>query len=281
MLHVNFNLSGGSIYSSTNDLVRSGRSILTSSLLPAAQTRRWLKPVTHTSDPFESVGPPWEILRIQSPNNLVTDLYTKDGDIGLYSSSLILSPDHNIGFTVLTAGTGSGQTRGTLKDSLIDYILPAVEEEGRQQASKRFAGTYTAAGNSSKSTLTIATDDRPGIGIFNATTLDGTTLETIARSQGIGSGNQTFSVRLYPTGLETEVPTADGQGMYTSRASFRATFEAIPQPFGIGWCNTWVLLDNAMYGGIGLDEFIFGFAEGGTVEYVEWRALREKLTRSS
>lgn len=272
--------SAGSVFTSTNDLARAGRSILGSSLLSPAQTRRWLKPVTHTSDPYESVGHPWEILRIQDPDNRITDLYTKDGDVGLYSTSLILSPDHNIGLTVLVGGTGSDQERTTLVNSLINGFLPAIEDEARQQASNRFSGTYIASGNSSKTSFIIATDDRPGLGLFNATTINGTPLQLIAESQGLGSKNQTLSVRLYPTGLKTTATTADGKGTYTSRMSFRATFEALPQPFIRGWCQTWVSLDGFLYGGVGADEFVFGFAEGGDVAYVDWRALRERLVKS-
>lgn len=261
-------------------MARAGRSILRSSLLSPAQTRRWLKPVTHTSDPYQSVGHPWEILRVQDPNNRVTDLYTKIGDIGAYSASLILSPDHNIGLTVLVAGTGSGQTRTALRNSLIDTFLPAIEDEARQQAAHIFSGTYIAPGNNSKTSFTIATDDRPGLGLFNATTIKGAPLQLLAESEGLGSKDQTLSVRLYPTGLTTTATTANGNGTYTSRMSFRATFEALPQPSSIGWCQTWVMLDGILYGGVGTEEFVFGFTEGGDVAYVEWRALRERLVKS-
>lgn len=236
--------------------------------------------MTHTSDPYQSVGHPWEILRVQDTNNRITDLYNKDGDIGLYSSELVLSPDHNIGITILVAGTGSSQQRTTLKNSLIDIFLPAVEEEARHQASDRFAGSYIASANSSKSSFTIATDDRPGLGLFNATTINGTPLAVIAQSIGIGSGNQTLSVRLYPTGLKTTAMRGDGDGTYTSRMSFRATFEALPQPSNRGWCQTWTALDGELYGGVGVDEFVFGFSEEGDVAYVEWNALRERLIKS-
>lgn len=235
--------------------------------------------MTHTSDPYESVGHPWEILRVQDPNNRITDLYTKDGDVGLYSTSLILSPDHNIGLTVLAAGTGSDQERTRLVNSLITRFLPAIEDEARQRASNRFSGTYTASGNSSKTSFIITMDDRPGLGLFNATTINGTPLQLIAESQGLGSKIQTLSVRLYPTGLKTTAMTADGKGTCTSRISFRATFEALPQPSIRGWCQSWVSLDGNLYGGVGADQFVFGFAEGGDVAYVDWRALRERLVK--
>ena len=112
-----------------------------------------------------------------------------------------------------------------------------MEAEARQQASTHFAGTYTAASNASNSSFTITTDDSPGLGLFNITTLNGTPLQTIADSLGLGSANQTLSVRLYPTGLKT-----------ATRMSFRATLEALPQVMNRGWCQTWVELDGELFG---------------------------------
>ncbi|KAF6226981.1 hypothetical protein HO133_008422 [Letharia lupina] len=219
-------------------------------------------------------------LRPDDPNNRVTDLNTKEGNIGLYRSSLILSPDHNIGITVLVASTESGPERTMLKNSLIDTFLPAVEHEAQQQASNRFSRVYISPGNSSKTSFAIATDDRPGLGLFNATTINGTPLQLIAESQGLGGANKTLSVRLYPTGLKTTATTVDKKGIYTSRMSFRATFEALPQSSGMGWCQTWESIDGNTYGGVGTEEFVFGFSERGSVAYVEWRALRERLIKS-
>ena len=75
-------------------------------------------------------------------------------------------------------------------------------------------------------------------------------------------------MRLYPTGLKT-----------ATRMSFTATLEALPQVMNRGWCQTWVELNGELYGGVGVDEFVFGFEEGGEVVWVEWSALRERLVR--
>lgn len=45
-------------YSSANDLTTIGSSILSPALLPAELTRKWLKPLTHTSSLFTSIGGP-------------------------------------------------------------------------------------------------------------------------------------------------------------------------------------------------------------------------------
>ena len=48
--------------------------------------------------------------------------------------------------------------------------------------------------------------------------------------------------------------------------------EALPQVMNRGWCQTWVELDGELYGGVGVDEIVFGLGE---VMWVEWSALRE------
>lgn len=145
-----------------------------------------------------------------------------------------------------------------LKNSLMNTFLPAVEDEARQQASDRFSGIYISPGNTSKTSFAIATDDHPGLGLFNATTINGTPLQLIAESQGLGGANKTLSVRLYPTRLKTTATTVDKKGVYTSRMSFRATFEALRQSSGMGWCQTWESTDGNMYGGVGIEEFVLG-----------------------
>ncbi|KAJ8126566.1 hypothetical protein O1611_g7073 [Lasiodiplodia mahajangana] len=54
----------GNVYSSASDLSAVGRAILKSTLLPWPVTRRWLRPVTLSSDPVSSVGSPWGVRRL-------------------------------------------------------------------------------------------------------------------------------------------------------------------------------------------------------------------------
>jgi CubicO group peptidase (beta-lactamase class C family) len=55
----------GNMYASPGDLSSIGRAILRSTLLKPAMTRRWLKPVSFSSDPKASVGMPWGIRQIE------------------------------------------------------------------------------------------------------------------------------------------------------------------------------------------------------------------------
>jgi len=73
----------GGYFSSPADLTALGVSILNSTLMPQATTRKWLKPLTHTSSLLTSIGRPWEIARQHTPISFtskttrIVDIFTK------------------------------------------------------------------------------------------------------------------------------------------------------------------------------------------------------------
>ena len=69
----------GGYYSSQNDMMRMGQSILSPKLLTPNTVRQWMKPVTFTSSITAAVGMPWEIWRVPNLTDHVFDLYTKVG----------------------------------------------------------------------------------------------------------------------------------------------------------------------------------------------------------
>ena len=124
------------MYMSLNDVTAAGIGMLTSALLPAPTTRRWFKPVSHTSNILNAVGAPWEIIRdvVSDPNGRVVDYYTKSGDVGLYASILALAPDYNIGFGILAADdSGASTVSVSLLADLIGDALPARFGSGRSR----------------------------------------------------------------------------------------------------------------------------------------------------
>ena len=155
----------GGFYSSINDMRCIGFSILNSALLPPAQTRRRMKPVSFTSNPTPLSVRRWEVARSPSRNR-ASWMYTKSGDIGLYSSQVALLPDWDAMFTGLAAGrasqTGHANVR-IISDMLAATFVPALEATARAEAKTVYAGAYTGGTNSS-STLTVVVDDRPGLG---------------------------------------------------------------------------------------------------------------------
>ena len=270
----------GSIYSSLHDLTIWGRSILSSSLLPPAVTRRWLKPHTHTSSLLYSVGRPWEIFRtVTQPSDRVIDFYTKQGNIGSYGSHIALSQDYGVGFVVLGSSVGGVDPSG-VSSAIGAVLLPALENTARVQAQAAFQGTYQSDDPAVNSSLTIVADDGlPGMAITSWISNGTNFFDAIATL--VDAVGLDFAFRVYPTNLAAF--TAPG----SKRVAFRIIVQDVntfsssianPGIFSSG-CETWVGVDARNYGNVGLDEVIFDVGEGGAVESVEVPSLRITLVK--
>ncbi|KAJ5762482.1 uncharacterized protein N7511_005864 [Penicillium nucicola] len=262
----------GGVFSSSKDMATVGRAILSSALVKPAITRRWLKPATHTSSLQHSVGAPWEIYSFATDKRQV-DLYSKAGDIGVYSSFMGLSPDYNAGFTVLLAGDSNPhQLTANLAEMIADNVLPALEEAARSQALERFAGKYFVAHGGSNSSITITADDGPGLKITEWTSNSVDMFKTLIALQGLTDRSK-LNIRLQPNGLET-----------AGRIAFSAVnLVANPASNGgpiLSSCLSWILLDSFVYGNIGLTEFEFELDNNGHAAAIIPRALRITIPRA-
>ncbi|KXH36537.1 hypothetical protein CNYM01_01433 [Colletotrichum nymphaeae SA-01] len=273
----------GGVYSSMGDLSAIGRSILASSILPQATTREWLRPVTHTQHTHSAVGRPWEITRMDvaavpgSKHTRLVDLYTKNGGIGAYLTYLILSPDHNIGFTLLVASkTAYGDeipdsTFDVLSELLLEKWIPAAEAAGREAAGEDLAGTYVADdGSDSRAELSLVS------GRF------GLTLKKL-----VLNGTDFFSEvgkKLGFQGADLQFVGLQDQG----EVAFRAVFsnpDAAPsgrEPILGKKCgSTWGGAGSLTYGNIAIDEVVFTVGGDGKATSVNFPALRVKFIKES
>lgn len=279
--------AGGSAYMSTADLVTAGRAILQSALLPPAQTRRWLKPRMQTGYSGAAVGAPWEITFLELPNNRSADFYIKDGDMDAYHSTLVLSPQHDLGFVVLSAGTTSTATliRTVLKMALGEIFVPAVESQAQDEAGIRFNGTYVDEGTNSSVTIAAGHGGHPGLTVQSLISHGvpmigpGSSPDSPLATQ-LAIGNHT---RLYPTTLKTVSRRSSGCGSYEARLGFRAGFQTqfisgtLQDPCILNWAN----LDGMTYGREAFDDWVFDLSEeDGKASAVNVRLLRLKLKRS-
>ncbi|KAL4904070.1 hypothetical protein BDW74DRAFT_185753 [Aspergillus multicolor] len=264
----------GGIYSSAKDMSRLGRAILTNELLSPVLTRRWLKPRAHTADRSFSVGAPWEIFSVHDPRTL--DIYAKAGDIGSYSAMIGLSPEHDVGFTVLVSGDATTTATWAIGDLVTGIMIPALERAAKEEASRHFAGTY-GSGNDS---LKLVTDYGPGLKIANWVSNGKDMLESLNSLQS-RPVDGTLDIRLYPAGLEST--TVTGRNNSTT-VSFRSVTSG-RSPFGppngplTSLCTTWLMVGNAVYGSVALDEFAFEVEEYGNAVSLSPRALRTSLAR--
>ncbi|KAL7619718.1 hypothetical protein AAE478_010260 [Parahypoxylon ruwenzoriense] len=277
----------GNMYSSASDLSRLGRAILRHTLLPASQTRRWLKPSALTSDAREGLGSPWGIRRIPlAGGSRVVDAYSKAGSINVYMSLLVLVPDYDVGFAALLAGAWPGNANWDVADALGGVLVPALEDAARRQADGAYAGTYSAEdldedGRALNSTLVLSTDAaRPGLGV-DSWVSNGTDMVTVAVRYTLNYNVSSPAIRLYPTGLEHR-----DEGTGARRVAFKAVVENLGAPDHGGDmfstnCGSWVSQTAAVYADMPLDQFVFTHDGDGRVVSVEPLAMRAKLVKSS
>lgn len=157
-------IPSGGILSTINDLAKLGTALLNSTLLPASRTRKWMKPSSQTASLNYAFGAPWEIMRYVHPGNgKITELYTKSGSSGLYGGWLIVIPDYNAGFSILSTSSNSEQrphTQNLISDLITNTVVPALEAQAAAEALKNYVGTYVSEDMGKlNSSITISFND--------------------------------------------------------------------------------------------------------------------------
>ncbi|EXJ89929.1 hypothetical protein A1O3_02996 [Capronia epimyces CBS 606.96] len=264
----------GGQYTSTKDLVVWGRAILQSSLLPKVLTRRWFTHAASTSVWTSNVGIPFEIYRLpviaDTNYNLtrIVDIYSKSGDVGQYSTNFGLIPDHNLGYSVLSAGVTPNTQVSAIRDTVVDIFVNAAEAAAKAQAKQAFTGTFAASDRNSSLTLTV--DGGPGV-LITGWVSNGTDffLNNIIIP--------TNDLRIYPTGLER----TDGANTYRA---YRLLFASSPVPDNVGLFSEandyWLSIDSGIYNNQPFDAFVVGFDVAGLVQSIYLDAFVVNLTRS-
>ncbi|KAK5074778.1 hypothetical protein LTS08_005653 [Lithohypha guttulata] len=264
---------GGGFYSSLNDISAIGRSMLSHTLLSPRLTRQWMKPSSFLPDGKSAVGAPWEIYQALGTNK-TTWMYTKSGDLGAYSTYLILLPDYDAGFTILTAGMRTASVSRILADIAATAFVPAFESAAREEASTRFTGEFAfsgpnAAGNGTDTfEIVLSIDDGPGLLVANYS-INGVDMRTAFAALARTTANNT-QLRLYPSGLTA--PGEQGTVLQGYRMIRYNPNSMAPTPDGAvfssprcqEWFNIGGYTSRMGYGAQGgLDEFAMVVGEGG------------------
>ncbi|KAK8088621.1 hypothetical protein PG997_003582 [Apiospora hydei] len=269
--------ASGGVFSTTNDLAKLGIGILNSTLLPADQTRKWMKPSTFTAHSEFAQGMGWEIYRYtHRDTGHITDMYTKLGDAGSYSSYLVLIPDYDAGFSVIQASGIAGPAARSaatqlLADIVSEAILPALQTQAAVEAKRNFAGTYTDGKNSSSLTLAYNQTASNGAGLTLVSfTSDGHDMMAQLAAQ-LGS----MSLVLQPA-IAAPRPVR--------QLSFQATPVVDPADEGAATGlfskqfavnSDWIRNNGATYGGQGFGTFIFNVSGQGEATAVTPAFLRK------
>jgi len=276
----------GGYYSSLTDLTTIGRSILNSTLLSHLDTRRWLRPISHTSSLSFSMGAPWEIIRASIPVTTAkqtettrnVDSYTKQGGGDTYTSLLGLSPDHDMGISILTAGPVSGATMIAIRELFVNVWLPAAEQAARDQAVNNYVGKYSLGSEDDQKSYSVAEvsidPDEPAVYLSKLVS-NGTDVMALLRANTqsiVGDGE--MRVWLYPMGLVSKSGRC-GQ----TRTAFRGVI-GLAGKKAVDGCASWAEGDRLRWGNYPADLVVFEAGADGRAKGLELPIIGATLQRA-
>lgn len=273
----------GGLLSTLNDLNRLGVGVLNSTLLPVEETRKWMKPTTHTSSSSYSFGAPWEIVRYAHPlTGKITDIYSKSGDSGTSGSMLALIPEYGAGFSFLN-GAANTSLRSTASSQVLDIVsemlLPALEAQAAVEAQSNFAGTYRSTDPNLNSSVVISFDESDIGGEAG-----GLSLSSFVSNGSMLVGGGAPSPRLLPTitAYGSEDVASDGAVAfrYTTIPSYPSYSAGKLGPWS-GFYGDWVLgASSSEYFHQPENLLVFNVDEDGMATTVSLAAFRISLKRS-
>ncbi len=272
-------VASGGLFSTTHDLARLGVGILNSTLLAPDETRRWMKPVSHTARPEFSVGRPWEIIRFTHASGAITDLYTKLGDSGLYSGYIALLPDYNAGFSILAAAsmpTGRFEATTAVADLITSSIIPALDAQSAAEAERNFAGHIQVHRGRPK--LVAYSESRPRRGC--RTGPNRVVVDQRRDRRARGAAFHAEPAWPLPAVASISDPTARKVAFQLVTA-VDAPKAQTPGLFSRNILGDWLNVGGILYGDIPTTLFKFDIASDGTAVAVSSTAYRVKLQKSA
>ncbi|SPJ74135.1 uncharacterized protein FTOL_03865 [Fusarium torulosum] len=190
-----------SFVSSMKDLARAGHSILAADLLSPAITRRWLRPMTDTSNLRNGVGRPWEAYRAGKNIRPIMDALTKSGTIGKYASYFGLTTDFNAGFAILAHDSSVEDRKLDLNvhADIVSEVIGYFQQIAHEETEVRYAGKF----ESKNAQATFNTTDN-GYGlVVQKLMVNGVNVKD-RTAQKLGIQAKDLDFRVYPSNVQTD-----------------------------------------------------------------------------
>lgn len=266
------------MYSTADDLSLYLRSILKAELLPEHTVNAWLKPSSWTdSGTGTAYGMPWEIFRSTRllPDGRPVEIFSKDGALKGYHSTILLIPEFEVALTILVAGETRCMVQ--LRERLVGSLVPAVDRILRESVQQRYSGQYMRYSLDDSqlpdpsSQLELAVDEAgPGLIIKKWTANGIDFLDTYGYLQG--QLHNSWNARLLPCGVESQDPRVE-----TWRIVIVDTLDSPSQEEALWSDYSLTDVDDLVYGGKAVGEFLFTMNSDGHVSKIHSVGLRTDL----
>lgn len=209
---------------------------------------------------------PWEISRVKTDNHSI-DLYSKGGDYGSYHAALVLAPDYDFGFVVLTANADlSSHPRNDLQLAVAKHLIPGAIYAAKNQTARRFAGEYVS--KSTNSSVAFAIDDLPAMNVKSWLV------------QGVSVVPPGYEMRLMPSFLAKDTTKyVDFMGSTQSPGVDPEPATAGSYANDMNKCVSWATMGGTTVGGSALEQWRFTVDEEGNAVEAESLALGVKYQR--
>ena len=191
----------GGIYSSTNDMSKFVRYILTHYNAIALGVN-WLMPASWSSGIENFYGMPFEIFRtnaVLKQSRRPVTFVTKGGGVPGYHSLMTMMPEYGLGMTVLAACEEPCNTLLTSIQEIASVgLVRAAEELIWEEMNDKYGGCYAAVNSSLNSSLTLAASAKSGF-VVTSFISNGTDVLHFVLPEMFADASREWRLQLVPT----------------------------------------------------------------------------------
>lgn len=198
----------------------------------------------------------------------------------------MLVPEYDLGITILVAGTG--EALSALRELITVPLIRSVDDLTAADINAKYSGTYVAEDSDLNTTLTLTASPEHGLEMTTFISNSTDVLDALVTNWlQPGLSRSAWRAQLVPTLLyknQTSKPPSGELWRVQAvdnkiRKSQTGSLVTAESPIWDDFCITDV--DQAMYAGVPLTEFVFWKGDSGEVESVDASGFRVKLRKLS
>ena len=250
----------GGIYSSTNDMCKLLRYIMTHYNALATGVN-WLMPASWSPNVYSFYGMPWEIFRsnkvLEDSKRPVT-FATKSGGLPGYVSRISIMPEYGLGVTILVGCEDAtcGELLGELQETVTIILTRAAETVAWEGVDEAYSGSYHAVDHSLNSTIELGSSPTAGL-TLNKFISNSTDVMATVVPQYFVDPTRKWRVQLMPTLLFKDEKKQEGE-IWRLIPEYEREDKGIWDDFCFGD------VEGPLYAGLPMNELVF-WREAGVV----------------